>query len=177
MTHVINAEGAIPAPNAHAPVEPLQLAHDQPLDGIERRACSLALRHWRELAAPRRYPSLAQITRESMPGLWEHLFVVEVGQDVADHVFLRAGNVIREALGGDPTGRKVGEAMPREIVGRSLYFQRAAVDLMAPIDETGRWVRGDGAEILYRAVLMPLSDDQRYANYLLGAFSFRIVAP
>jgi hypothetical protein len=30
--------------------------------------------------------------------------------------------------------------------------------------------------VLYRAVLLPLSDDQREANYLLGAFSFRTIA-
>src|SRR5688572_24593388 len=65
--------------------------------------------------------------------------------------------------------------LPRDIVGRSLYFQKAACDLMAPIDEAGRFTRADGVEIIYRAVLLPLSDDQRVANYLLGAFSFRTI--
>ena len=82
--------------------------------------------------------------------------------------------MLREALGGDPTGKNVGDALPREIVGRALYFQRAACDLMAPIDEAGRFTRtSDNVEILYRAVLLPLSENQREANYLLGAFSFR----
>jgi hypothetical protein len=65
--------------------------------------------------------------------------------------------------------------LPREIVGRALYFQKAACDLMAPIDEAGRFTRADGAQIVYRAVLLPLSDDQRSANYLLGVFSFRTI--
>ena len=64
-------------------------------------------------------------------------------------------------------------ATSREVVNRTLYFQKAACDLMAPIDEAGRFKRRDGIEVLYRSVLLPLSDDQREANYLLGAFSFR----
>ena len=175
MAELQHVEGNIPAPAAHAQVQPLKLNNDQPFDGIERRVGSLALTFWRELAAPRRYPALSQVTRESAPDLWEHFFIVDVGSDVADHIFKHVGAVMRQALDFDPTGQKVGEVMPPEIVGRSLYFQKAAVDLMAPIDEAGRWRRKDGADILYRAILMPLSDDQRVANYLLGAFNFRPV--
>lgn len=174
MAHMQNIEGRIPGPNAQAPMEPITLAHST-IDGIERRVSANAVQYWRELAAPRRYPGRDQVTRESAPALWDHFFVIKVGADPADHVFERTGKVLREALGCDPTGKTVGDVLPREIVGRALYFQKAACDLMAPIDEAGRFTRGDGTEIVYRAVLLPLSDDQREANYLLGAFSFRTI--
>jgi hypothetical protein len=173
MAHIQNIEGRIPGPSAHAPMEPITLS-DQNVDGIERRISATAVQYWRELAAPRRYPSRSQITNGSAPALWDNLFIVKVGMDAAEHVFEYAGRVLREALGADPTGKTVGDVLPREIVGRALYFQKAACDLMAPIDEAGRFTRpSDGVEVLYRAVLLPLSEDQREANYLLGAFSFR----
>ena len=168
-----NIEGRIPGPSAHAPMEPITLS-DQNVDGVERRISATAVQYWRELAAPRRYPSRTQVTNGSAPGLWDYFFIIKVGPDAADHVFEYCGSVLREALGGDPTGKTVGDALPREIVGRALYFQKAACDLMAPIDEAGRFTRAsDNVEVLYRAVLLPLSENQREANYLLGAFSFR----
>jgi hypothetical protein len=172
MAHMQNIEGRIPGPNAHAPHV---VRGEATIDGIERRVSANAVQYWRELAAPRRYPGRTQVTRESAPALWDHFFVIRVGAETADHVFEQAGPVVREALGADPTGKAVGDALPREILGRALYFQKAACDLMAPIDEAGRFTRADGAEIVYRAVLLPLSDDQRNANYLLGAFSFRAI--
>ena len=160
-------------PASRGAIEPITLSA-QPADGTERRVSSNAVQYWRDLAAPRRYPSVTQITRDSAPELWDHLCIIKVGP-AADHVFVRAGSVLCDALGSDPTGKKVAEVLPREIVGRALYFQKAACDLMAPIDEAGKWVRADGTEVLYRAVLLPLSDDQRSADYLLGAFSFRTI--
>jgi hypothetical protein len=174
MAHVQNVEGGIAGRNGHAAIEAITLSA-QPVDGVERRISSNAVQYWRELAAPRRYPAITQVTQESAPALWEHLFLIKVGPEAADHVFVQAGSVLRQALECDPKGKTVAEVLPREIVGRALYFQKAACDLMAPIDEAGKWVRGDGTEILYRAVLLPLSDDQRVANYLLGAFSFRTI--
>jgi hypothetical protein len=175
MAHIQDIEGRIPGPSAHAPMEPITLA-DQNVDGVERRISATAVQYWRELAAPRRYPSRTQVTHGSAPALWDNLFIVKVGMDAADHVFEYCGAALREALGSDPTGKTVGDVLPREIVGRALYFQKAACDLMAPIDEAGRFTRAsDGVEVLYRAVLLPLSEDQREANYLLGAFSFRTI--
>jgi hypothetical protein len=172
MAHISNIEGRIPGPSAHAPLEPITLS-DQNVDGVERRVSATAVQYWRELAAPRRYPGRAQVTEQSAAGLWDHFFIVKVGPDASDHVFESCGRVLREALGVDPTGKVVGDVMPGEIVNRAMYFQKAACDLMAPIDEAGRFKRRDGVEVLYRSVLLPLSDDQREANYLLGAFSFR----
>jgi hypothetical protein len=174
MAHMQNIEGRIPGPNAEAPLRRVMQA-DASIDGVERRISSTAVQFWRELAAPRRYPGRSQVTRASAPSLWDNFFIIKVGPDAAEHVFEYAGSALREALGGDPTGRIVGDVLPREIVGRALYFQKAACDLMAPIDEAGRFTRADGVEIVYRAVLLPLSDDQRAANYLLGAFSFRTI--
>lgn len=176
MAFIQNIEGRIPGPSAHAPLEPITLS-DQNVDGIERRISSTAVQYWRELAAPRRYPSRVQVTNGSAPTLWDNFFIVKVGLDAAEHVFEVCGRVLRDALGSDPTGKLVGDVLPPEIVGRSLYFQKAACDLMAPIDEAGRFTRPtDQVEVLYRAVLLPLSDDQREANYLLGAFSFRTIS-
>jgi hypothetical protein len=142
------------------------------VDGIERRACSQALQWWRELAAPRHMPAMATVTPENAGGLWSHLFVVEVGNEPSGNRFVFANDFLRSALGEDPTGRTMREVWPEEAQPRAYFLQEAAIDLMSPIDEAGRWSRADG-DVLYRCVLLPLSDDQRRVSHLLGAFSFR----
>ncbi|MGQ0661990.1 MAG: PAS domain-containing protein, partial [Pseudomonadota bacterium] len=145
------------------------------VDGVERRACSRALEWWREMAAPRPYPARAQVTAKSAAELWDHLFVVRVAGAPKDYSFEQAGPVLRAALGVDPTGRKVANALPRAIRSRFLHFQKLAASLKNPLYVAGKWTREDGEEVLYRSVFLPLSDDQRDINYLLGAFSFRTV--
>ncbi|HEX6979159.1 MAG TPA: PAS domain-containing protein [Alphaproteobacteria bacterium] len=163
-----------PCEGAVAPsIPPLRIAMPE---GLERRACSIAVQYWRSIAGAQRYPSRRQVTRESARDLWDHLFIIQVAPKPADSVFVQAGAVLCRALGRDPTGQKVADMLPHDVVARSLYFQRTSCDLMAPIDEAGKWTRPDGTTLLYRSVVMPLSDDQRSANYLLGAFSYRTVA-
>ena len=142
-------------------------------DGIERRANERALGYWREVAAPRRYPAFADIDLDSLGDLREHLFVVEIGGSVEDYRMVAAGGVIADAFGRDPTGHRVAEVLPQKIRKQSLYRQEMTARLGTPLDETGHWVDESGAVVLYRSILLPLSDDQRHINYLLGAFSFR----
>lgn len=138
----------------------------------ERRACSWALQYWRDLANGRLFPTLDEVTQEGAADLWEHLFVVEVSDDPGTYKYVQAGSVLCDALGFDPTGRPVAEVLPEDICSRVMYFQRAATDMRSPIDAAGRWTQNEGEDVLFRVVLLPLSDDQEHPNYLLGAVSF-----
>jgi hypothetical protein len=146
-------------------------------DGVERRANSRALTYWKQIAAPRRFPSASQVTKEGAADLWEYLFIVEIAPKPDQYRYVLAGGVLREALGRDPTGETVTTALPGGMGTRTVFLQQAAVGLKGPVDDAGMWVRNDGAQILYRAMLLPLSDDQQTVSHLLGAFSFKLAAP
>lgn len=146
-------------------------------DGVERRANSRALKYWKEIAAPRRFPSREQITRETAGDLFDNLFIVEVGPTSDSYKYVQVGNILIAGLGHDPTGKTVASAIPGGLGTRTLFFHQAAVGLKGPVDDAGSWTRTDGSQILYRSILLPLSDDQQTINYLLGAFSFRPVPP
>jgi len=143
------------------------------VDGIERRACSRALQWWRELAAPRPLPEIGAFRVEMAGDLAPYLFALRLADDPAANRFVCAGESLRSALGFDPTGRSMIEIWPRDARDRALFLQRAAAELMNPIDESGRWAGADGDEIVYRCVLLPTSDDQRRVDHLIGAFSYR----
>ena len=143
------------------------------IDGIERRACSRALQWWRELAAPRPLPEIGAFTFDSAGDLGPYLFALHLADEPTANRFVCAGETLRSALGFDPTGRTMMEVWPRDARDRALFLQRAAAELMNPIDEAGRWTAADGEEVVYRCVLMPASDDQRRVDHLIGAFSYR----
>jgi len=164
-------------PSSDSP--PLQWPLTQPtivrVDGVERRANSRAMKYWKETAAPRRFPARSQITAETAGDLWDNLFIVEVTPASDQYKFAYAGAVLRTALGRDPTGETVATAIPGGMGTRTLFFHQAAVGLKGPVDDAGAWTRTDGTQILYRSILLPLSDDQQTINFLLGAFSYRPV--
>lgn len=147
-------------------------------DGVERRANSRCLRYWQELAGSRRFPSRSDISQSTAGDLWDHMFVVEVTPVPSDYRFVMAGSVLQTALGRDPTGEKVSSALPGGMGTRTLFLHQAAVGLKGPVDDAAKWTRDDGTELLYRSILLPLSDDGNTVNALLGAFSFRpVVSP
>ena len=87
---------------------------------------------------------------------------------------IRSGEAVTLALGRDPVGMKAIEVLPSS-TEMGLSFCRAAAQMKKPIADVGRFTNVDGLDVRYRCILLPLSDDQETVNYVLGAFSFRIM--
>lgn len=167
-------QGASPHVPPQWPLAPPTLVRS---DGVERRANSRCLRYWQEMAGARRFPSRGDISASTAGDLWDHMFIVEVTAIPADYRFVMAGAVLQSALGRDPTGEKVSAALPGGMGTRTLFLHQAAVGLKGPVDDAAKWTREDGSELLYRSILLPLSDDGNTVNALLGAFSYRPLTP
>lgn len=161
-------------PPAQWPLAPPTIVRSE---GVERRANSRALKYWQGLAGERKFPRRGEVTHQSAGDLWDHLFMVEVAADAMEYRYTMAGAVLCSALGRDPTGEKVAEVLPGGMGARTVFLHQAAVGLKGPVDDANKWTRPDGTEILYRSILLPLSDDGQSVNGLLGAFSFRPVPP
>lgn len=142
------------------------------VDGIERRACSRVLQWWCELGARRSAPSFAAVTPQSAGDLWPNLFILENTGSPGLNQFVYSGQVLRSALGHDPMGCSLADVWPQEAYDRACFLHQSCSELLVPIDEAGRWSL-PGEDIVYRCLILPLSDDQRSASHLLGAFSFR----
>jgi hypothetical protein len=147
-------------------------------EGAERRACALALAWWRDLAAAggRRAPTRTQLAEAEAPSVWPHFFVLRCAPRARANMFEGAGPVLCDTLGFDPRGWELADAWPAEAVERAVFLQQSAVDLVMPIEEAGRF-RVLGEDILYRCLVMPVSDDEMTVSHLLGAISCRRAGP
>ena len=100
--------------------------------------------------------------------------VIEVGVSELDNRVVAAGEHVRAALGRDPTGLSVLDTLPSS-TEMGLSFCRESVDLKKPMADVGRFFIKKGQEVLYRSILLPLSDDGHRVNRVVSAFSYKVV--
>jgi hypothetical protein len=146
-----------------------------PATGIdaERRLVGQALTLWETLRDGRPFPSRADCTAPRVGALAPSTFLIRVSDSEDGDRVVDCGPVLRDALGSDPVGQPVNRILP-SATERGLAFWRVAAELKKPIADIGSFTNAAGSEVLYRSVLLPLSDDQQRIDYLLGAFSFRL---
>jgi hypothetical protein len=140
----------------------------------ENRLVGLALSHWEELRAARRFPSYSDYREHGTPYGDEHIYIVSIGDSELSDEIVQAGRKVEEGFGRSPVGQKAIEAIPSSIE-KGLSFCRTAARMKKPIADVGRFSNANGAEIWYRSILLPLSSDQVKIDHVLGAFSFKVM--
>lgn len=102
------------------------------------------------------------------------MFIVEIGASESEDRIIRAGRAVIAALGLNPVGRRVTDILP-SAVDRGLSFCRTVAQHRKPIADAGRYTNVAGAEIYYRSIMLPASSDKRRIDYVVGAFSFKVI--
>ena len=141
-----------------------------PVRSTEKRLVGRALSYWEHLRGGRTLPAVADLSGVPAPFDDEHLFIVKLGRTEQEDEIVAAGNAFAEALGYDPVGTPVVDALP-SAKEKGLAFWRAVAELKKPLADVGRFFNRAGREVKYRSILLPFSDDERNVNYVIGAFS------
>jgi hypothetical protein len=137
----------------------------------ERRLVSRVLRHWQEMALGRNLPSKDHIDPWLIGDDWSYCMLLSLGGQGSTPTFLTVGakllpsddawshRPIEECPGGTipaamlaQVERCVAEARPLKLSGGALHL---------------------GNEVLFRALLMPLSGDGDRVDGIFGAANFR----
>ena len=138
----------------------------------ERRVVNRMLARWDDLRRGRAFPNRVDIEHAGTGGLESNLFLIAVGDEEVDDEVIDSGSEFRNALRVDPVGRRVVDIMP-SATEKGLSLCHTAARLRKPIMDAGNFTNKRGENILYRSIILPLSDDQENINYLVGAFSYR----
>ena len=141
-----------------------------PVRSTEKRLISRALSYWEHLRGDRSLPAVADLAGVPAPFDEENLFVVKLGRTEQEDEIVAAGDAVTAALGYDPVGTPVAQALP-SAKEKGLAFCRAIAELKKPLADVGRFFNRAGREAKYRSILLPFSDDERNVNYVIGAFS------
>jgi hypothetical protein len=141
---------------------------------LERRLVFRLLTHWRDLIAEGDFPSFADIDPSAMPDVWPFCFVLDT-TEFPDDPIVRIVEPGVSGLAGDVIGKAVSELPDAILITQACSYVQEVMRKRVPISRGGDFLRRDGVRVLYRSILLPMSDDGETICGLLGAANFREV--
>ncbi len=146
---------------------------DGSLQGIERRLVYRIMRYWQKQSQGRPYPSLSDIDATAIADMWPSCFVLETGASAEAPYFHYLGSSLAKYSGVFLGGEN---DWSLTLLDKATERFQDAVQHRQPVMLEDEVVRYDGTELLFRSILLPLSDDGENINYLLGAANGKIVS-
>lgn len=159
----------------HGP-ENIDLTGEQPA-GAERRLVHRLLAHWRSIRPDGALPRFADVDFSDSPDIEPHSFVVDLDGADSAPIFVELGNELAAHMESSLVGRPV-SAVPGDCLpGAAASYIDEILDKGAPVSRGGEITTADGKTLLYRSILLPMSDDGENITGILGAANCRVVKP
>jgi hypothetical protein len=141
----------------------------------ERRLTTRVLEKWKALAHEGRLPRHAELVPDAFGADCPNCVLIEIAADLAASrpVYIGAG------LGGGgwvpDNPQTLSDYPDASLIHLASAKLGAMVARRAPITFGGTGVR-EASAVLYRAILLPLSDDGRRIDHAIGAINFKEVS-
>ncbi len=137
----------------------------------ERRLTYRVLSYWDELRGSRPWPALADIDGGTIPEIWPWCFVLDTQLDYPTPYFQYLGRDLAKYSGIYLSGKNDWRMTLLDKASAHLGRTLAAREPILIEDEL---VRYDGQKLLFRSIMLPLSDDGESISHVLGAANGRI---
>jgi hypothetical protein len=138
----------------------------------ERRLVSRVLHYWHDSAKGRRCPSASQIDPALVGDDWANCAVIWLDPELERSTFIVVGaNLLpprHDAVDGEPIAACPAHSLLAVLVKYLARFQPNG----GPLSVSGTAMHGTGP-VLFRSVLLPLSEDGTHIDSVLGAANFR----
>lgn len=134
------------------------------------------LRHWRDKAGDRQFPLCTDIDFSAIPDIepWAWRAVVRPGDTIAPIVEV-AGARLSEDCGMALVGMALPDIPAGTLMAAATAYHGAVLAREIPISIGGELKHRDGRQLLYRSIILPLSDNGTTISHLLGAANCRAV--
>ena len=141
--------------------------------GMERRLVLRLLSHWRTLCNDRQYPSFFEVDPSAIPQMWENCFVLEIFDDGTEPCFRAVGETLASYADFSLIDRPISAAPEKSLPGVAISFLKEVLRKGVPISRGDEFQKDDGTKVLYRSILLPVSDDGVTISGILGAVNCR----
>ncbi len=145
----------------------------QMLQGIDRRMVLQMLAYWREMRGDGAFPSFEDFDPRAIPEIWVNVFVLDLEGFPNDPLFRLAGDAFAAKTGSPLRNIRISQVPENTLAERSVSYYREVIARGVPISRGGEFNKSDGTKVLYRGVILPMSDDGVTINGLLGAANCR----
>ena len=143
--------------------------------GIERRMVYRLLSYWRALTIGDEIPSLDDVKAEDIPDIWPDCYVLDPVGHQHDPVFRFVGTELASHVNVDLVGRHVSNVPENTLVQMAIRYVPEVLRKGVPISRGGEFLRDDGSRVLYRSIVLPMSEEGSALRFLLGAANCRII--
>ncbi len=138
----------------------------------ERRLTSRVLRHWTEMAMAQSFPRFADIDPWLVGDDWAHCILLRHDAIAQRWQFVVVGEKLAPPSEHRLEGRLVEDCPSETLLSNLLVSVPMAVSARAPMTLAGSANHG-ATRVVYRAVLLPLSEDGIHIDGMLGAANCR----
>ena len=142
---------------------------------MERRLVLRILQYWRGLSDEDTIPPESAIDPKSIPDMWPNCAVLDVSGKETDPEITFVGTDLAATIGVELSGKRLSVAPADTLLAKGLSYYGQVLVKKVPITFGGEFVDHRGVKILYRSIILPLSDDGTNINRLLGAANCREV--
>jgi len=142
---------------------------------MERRLVLRLLAHWRMLCDDRDYPSFFDLDPSAIPEMWENCFVIEIFEDGHEPRYRAMGETLAAHVDFPLLDQPISMSPEKSLPGVAISFLEEVLRKGVPISRGDEFFKDDGTKVLYRSILLPMSDDGVTVNGILGAVNCREV--
>lgn len=130
------------------------------------------LGYWRDLRGDRDWPATGDVSQAGLADMWDYSFLIDLNGTAPR--FVHFGPWQAEFYGADMSGRGLAELIGDTLAERSTRYLPEVLQRRIPITYGGEVTEPGGRRILYRSILMPLSDDGETLSGILGGSNCKI---
>ena len=127
--------------------------------------------HWRDAQGEGGFPSLDAILKRDLGNMLPSIFVLEVPADAGEPAFARVGELFAGEVSGDLTGRPVSAVPEGTLLQQAVGIYDEVLARKVPMTRGGEFEHVQGGTVLYRGIILPLSEGQGTIDFLLGAIN------
>ena len=129
-------------------------------------------RYWDERRGGRRMPSRGDIDPLDIPQLLQHLILLDTDERIEDFRYRLYGTAVAEGFGEERTGKTFAELKRIDNIDEAWAGYRSVQADGEPHYSPDRTVLPLRHYTSYSRLLLPLSDDDRRVNMILGGIVF-----
>ncbi len=142
--------------------------------GMERRMAHRLLVRWRAAQEDDGIPSLDALFHMDLKEMLPNIYVLKTPAPGEDPEFVQVGGAFNEEGGDGLIGATAAAVDDATLLGKAMRYYKKILSKKVPITLGGEFVKADGTKILYRSIIVPLSDDGNSVNLLLGAANCKV---
>ncbi len=132
---------------------------------------------WWDKRADRRFPSAKDFDPQELSAVWTHCFTLHPQEPCEQSAFHHVGETIAAMSGIGGAEITVGAISENSLLDHATRNVGEVLTRQVPVIRSGEFVNEEGQNVMYRSILLPLSQDQDTIDCVVGGARCKVKRP